>query len=82
MRHLAEGRASSLTPILVYAAILEFCTARKSGLANFGPPFGKKIMQHLNTQRRAIGLLVIFATVLTLIASWNLTETRGGESSC
>jgi hypothetical protein len=36
-------------------------------------------MEHPNTQRRAIGLLVIFATVLTLIATWNLTETAGTE---
>jgi hypothetical protein len=29
-------------------------------------------MDNPNTQRRSIGLLVIFATVLTLIAVWNL----------
>jgi hypothetical protein len=32
-----------------------------------------------NTQRRAVGLLVIFATVLTLIAAWNLPETPNTE---
>jgi hypothetical protein len=31
-------------------------------------------MEHPNTQRRAIGLLVIVATVLTVIAVWNLPE--------
>jgi hypothetical protein len=36
-------------------------------------------MEHANTQRRAIGLLVIFATVLTVIATWNLPETAGNE---
>jgi hypothetical protein len=36
-------------------------------------------MENPNTQRRAIGLLVIFATVLTLIATWNLTETADIE---
>jgi hypothetical protein len=29
-----------------------------------------------NTQRRAIGLLVAFATVLTLIAIWKPSETE------
>ena len=36
-------------------------------------------MENPNTQRRAIGLLVIFATVLTLIATWNLKETTGSQ---
>jgi hypothetical protein len=31
-------------------------------------------MEHANTQRRAIGLLVIIATVLTVIVTWNLPE--------
>ena len=39
----------------------------------------EKNMENPNTQRRALGLLVIFATVLTLIATWNLTETSGTE---
>ena len=34
-----------------------------------------------NTQRRAIGLLVIIATVLTLIAVWNLPETASTETA-
>ena len=29
-------------------------------------------MENTNTQRRAIGLLVVFATILTLIGIWNL----------
>ena len=33
-------------------------------------------MANPSTQRRAIGLLVAFATVLTLIAIWNLPETE------
>jgi hypothetical protein len=40
---------------------------------------GEKNMENPNTQRRAIGLLVIIATVLTLIAAWNLPETAGTE---
>ena len=32
-----------------------------------------------NSKRRAIGLLMVFATVLTVIATWNLPETGGGE---
>ncbi len=31
-------------------------------------------MENPNTQRRAIGLLVVFATILTLIGIWNLPE--------
>jgi hypothetical protein len=31
-------------------------------------------MRHTNTQRRTIGLLVALATVLTLIALWDLPE--------
>jgi hypothetical protein len=34
-------------------------------------------MENPNTQRRAIGLLVVFATVLTLIAVWQLPEMEG-----
>ena len=33
-------------------------------------------MENPNTQRRSIGLLVAFATVLTLLAIWNLPETE------
>jgi hypothetical protein len=33
-------------------------------------------MENPNTQRRAIGLLVVFATILTLIGIWNLPETE------
>jgi hypothetical protein len=36
-------------------------------------------MESKITQRRAIGLLVVFATVLTVIAAWNLRETGGTE---
>jgi hypothetical protein len=32
-------------------------------------------MEKPNTKRRAIGLLVVFATILTVIATWNLPET-------
>ena len=32
-----------------------------------------------NSKRRAIGLLVVFATVLTVIGTWNLPETGSGE---
>jgi hypothetical protein len=32
-------------------------------------------MRHTNTQRRTIGLIVVLATVLTLIAMWDLPET-------
>ncbi len=35
-------------------------------------------MEH--TQRRALGLLVIIATVLTVIATWNLPETAETET--
>ena len=34
-----------------------------------------------NTQRRSIGLLVIIATVLTVIAVWNLPETASTETA-
>ena len=42
------------------------------------PPghFEEKNVEYPNTQRRAIGLLVLFATVLTLIAIWDLPETE------
>jgi hypothetical protein len=43
------------------------------------PALRIEIMDNPNTQRRSIGLLVIFATVLTLIAVWNLPETAGTE---
>lgn len=33
-------------------------------------------MENLNSARRTIGLLVIFVTVLTVIAMWNLPETH------
>jgi len=33
-------------------------------------------MENPNTQRKAIGLLMAFATVLTLIAIWRLPETE------
>jgi hypothetical protein len=33
-------------------------------------------MENLNTQRKAIGLLMAFATALTLIAIWTLPETE------
>jgi hypothetical protein len=38
-------------------------------------------MDNPNTQRRSIGLLVIFATVLTLIAVWKLPETASTETA-
>ena len=41
----------------------------------------EKNMEHPITQRRAIGLLVVFATVLTLIAAWNLPDTPGTETA-
>jgi hypothetical protein len=34
-------------------------------------------MENPKTQRRAIGLLVIFATILTVIVTWNIPETTG-----
>jgi hypothetical protein len=40
------------------------------------PPTGENME---NTQRRAIGLLMVFATVLTLIAAWNLPEPASTE---
>ena len=36
-------------------------------------------MENPNTQRRAIGLLVVFATILTLIGIWNLPEARSSR---
>jgi|HubBroStandDraft_1064217.scaffolds.fasta_scaffold905995_1 hypothetical protein len=33
-------------------------------------------MENPNTQRKAIGLLMAFATALTLIAIWKLPETE------
>ena len=38
-------------------------------------------MDNPNTQRRSIGLLVIFASILTLIAVWNLPETASTETA-
>jgi hypothetical protein len=32
-------------------------------------------MENPNTQRRAIGLLVVFATILALVGIWNFPET-------
>ena len=37
-------------------------------------------MENQIIQRRAIGLLVVLATVLTVIAVWNLPETAVPES--
>jgi hypothetical protein len=34
-------------------------------------------MENPNTKRRSIGLLVAFATLLTLIAIWKLPENEG-----
>jgi hypothetical protein len=34
-------------------------------------------MNNPNNQRRAVGLLLFFASVLTLIAIWDLPETQG-----
>ena len=39
--------------------------------------FQEEYMNNPNNQRRAIGLLLVFATVLTLIAMWDLPETQG-----
>ena len=36
-------------------------------------------MESSISQRRAIGLLVVFATVLTVIAVWNLPDIDNGE---
>ena len=38
-------------------------------------------MHNLNTQRRSIGLLVIIATALILIAVWNLAVTASTETA-
>jgi hypothetical protein len=40
-------------------------------------PSQENDMENPNTQRRAIGLLVVFATLLTLIAVWKLPEMEG-----
>lgn len=37
----------------------------------------EKNMENPNTQRRSIGLFVAFATFLTLIVIWNLSDTEG-----
>jgi hypothetical protein len=34
-------------------------------------------MENPKTQRRAIGLLVVFATILTVIVTWNIPESSG-----
>jgi hypothetical protein len=36
-------------------------------------------MENPNTQRRAIGLLVVFATILAVVGIWNFPETEGGQ---
>jgi hypothetical protein len=36
----------------------------------------EKNMENPSTQRRSIGLLVVLATVLTLLAIWNLPEAE------
>jgi hypothetical protein len=38
-------------------------------------------MENPTTQRRSIGLLVIFATVLALIAVWNLPESASTDTA-
>jgi hypothetical protein len=38
-------------------------------------------MENPNTHRRSIGLIVVFVTVLTLIAIWNDPETETGLPS-
>jgi len=38
--------------------------------------FQEKNMENPNIQRRAIGLLVVFAAILSLIGVWNLPETE------
>jgi hypothetical protein len=34
-------------------------------------------MENPKTQRRAIGLLVVLATILTVIVTWNIPEATG-----
>jgi hypothetical protein len=34
-------------------------------------------MENPNTRRRSIGLIVVFVSVLTLIAIWKAPETEG-----
>ena len=38
-------------------------------------------MENPNIQRRAIGLLVVFATILTLIGMWNLPGGLKGNAA-
>jgi hypothetical protein len=38
-------------------------------------------MENPNTHRRSIGLIVVFVTVLTLIAIWNDPEIETGRAS-
>jgi hypothetical protein len=40
------------------------------------PAPGEEYGESKNT-RRAIGLLVVFATILTVIVTWNIPETTG-----
>ena len=48
-----------------------------NGFFRFPPARSQeKDMKNPNTQRRSIGLLVAFATVLTLLAIWNLPEAE------
>jgi hypothetical protein len=42
---------------------------------SFPARFQEENMENLN-QRRAVGLLVLLATVVTLIAVWNLPEAE------
>jgi len=37
-------------------------------------------MENPNSARRTFGLLVIFATVLTVIAMWNFPETLNADN--
>jgi hypothetical protein len=48
--------------------------------AKENPPGREKNMndsKNPNVHRRALGLLMVLASVLTLIATWNLSETEG-----
>jgi len=86
VRDSEERTAWTLTFNVVHATILELHAAPNGRLANrqleapngfdFGPRQREKNMEHAIRQRRTIGLLIIFATVLTVIAAWNLPETR------
>ena len=39
--------------------------------------YQEKNMENPKTQRRAIGLLVVLATILTVIVTWNIPEATG-----